>query len=77
MDWPSRSPDLNPIENLWNYIKVCIRGATSKPTNLTELEDYVLKYWNEIDPEYCKRLVESMPRRIAACIAAKGGPTKY
>lgn len=75
MDWPSRSPDLNPIENLWHYIKVRVRDT--KPNNLIELEDCVLKCWNEIDPAYCKQLIKSMPRRITACIAAKGGATKY
>jgi DDE superfamily endonuclease len=75
MDWPPQSPDLNPIENLWHIVKQQVFQA--KPTSLSDLDQIVQKYWNDISPLMCQRLIASMPRRIAACIAAEGGSTKY
>ena len=79
MDWPPQSPDLNLIENLWHIIKHRIRKSTRKPKSLSDLERHVNNCWNNDDIilEYCQRLIKSMLRRVAACIAAGGGPTKY
>jgi len=67
-----QSLDLNPIENLWHVVK-----KTVYHKNLTELDDIVLQAWQDIPPELCRQLVDSMPNRVSACIAAHGGPTKY
>ena len=73
--WPAQSPDLNPLENLWAIVK---RDVQKKhPTNLVQLEKCVKASWKAIPAETIKNLVDSMPRRIQAVIAAKGGPTKY
>jgi len=75
LEWPPQSPDLNPIENLWNYLD----GKVNK-TNVTNKENYYLelqKAWEQLDPDYLKNLVESMPRRLQAVIKAKGSNTKY
>ena len=47
------------------------------PKGVYELWERVVKEWNEIPPEVCQNLIESMPRRIKAVIRAKGGHTKY
>jgi hypothetical protein len=44
---------------------------------MRELWERVDKEWNEIEPEVCQNLIESMPRRVEAVIQAKGGYTKY
>lgn len=74
--WPGQSPDLNPIENLWNIVKTKVGNI--KPTSLPQLREAILKVWcTEIDPALCKKLVHSMPARIAAVLKNKGGYCKY
>ncbi len=75
LNWPANSPDLNPIENLWGVVKRKMRYA--RPNNAEELKATIRATWALITPEQCHRLIDSMPRRIAAVIQAKGAPTKY
>ncbi len=75
LNWPANSPDRNPIENLWGIVKRKMRYA--RPNNAEELKATIRATWALITPEQCHRLIDSMPRRIAAVIQAKGAPTKY
>lgn len=75
LKWPAQSPDLNPIENLWNDVEQHIIAA--RPKNLADLWAEIQKAWYGIPKERCMSLVESMPRRCAAVIKNKGYPTKY
>jgi transposase len=71
LDWPSQSPDLNPIELLWEKMDREIKKK--KPTSLPELERICREVWSEITPEYLNKLVERMPRLCKAVIQAEGG----
>ena len=74
--WPGSSPDQNPIENLWNFMKQKI--ADHNPTSLENLKEVTVNVWvNEITRDYCKKLARSMPKRISAVLRAKGQPSKY
>ncbi|KAI2666726.1 Transposable element Tcb1 transposase [Labeo rohita] len=75
LNWPANSPDLNPIENLWDIVKRKLRDA--RPNTLNELKAAIEASWASITPQQCHRLIASMPRRIEAVISAKGFPTKY
>ncbi len=75
LNWPANSPDLNLIENLWGIVKRKMRYA--RPNNAEELKATIRATWALITPEQCHRLIDSMPRRIAAVIQEKGAPTKY
>ncbi len=77
LEWPSQSPDLNPIEHLWWVVKHRLNEYQTVPKNNDELWQRVVEIWNGLEAELCLKLVESMPRRIAAVLAAKGGHTKY
>ncbi len=75
LDWPAQSPDLNPIEHLWDVLKRRLRETRS--SNVRELKAKVCEVWDGIAPEVTRNLVNSLPRRLEAIIAARGGPTKY
>ena len=75
--WPSQSPDLNPIEHLWAYIKRRLQEYDTPPKGILELWERVAKEWNAIPKKVCQDLIESMPSRIQKVIEAKGGWTKY
>lgn len=74
--WPGNSPDLNPIENCWNYLKD--RVARLNPSSIDDLKHKIKLVWTqEIKQEYLKKLIHSMPRRLQACLKANGAHSKY
>jgi transposase len=75
--WPANSPDLNPIENLWNQLKTRLYSYPTPANGMLQLWERVQELWDKMTEEECQWLIESMPRRMQACIKAKGGPTKY
>jgi hypothetical protein len=68
---------MNPIEHLWDELGRRIRNRQNAPITLLELENALLEEWRQIPQENIRRLIRSMPRRCAALIQARGGPTKY
>ncbi len=72
---PPQSPDLNPIEHIWDVVEreICIMDV--QPTNLQQLRDAIMSIWTKISEECFQHLAESMPRRIKTVLKAKGGPT--
>ncbi len=77
LKWSPQSPDLNPMEHLWDVMKREIRIMNAQPTNLQQLRNAIMSIWTKISEEFFQHLVESMPRRIKAVQNAKGGPTWY
>ena len=75
LDWPSQSPDLNPIENLWAIIEHRLRHRICK--NETELFALLKAQWEKLEPKLLTQLVDSMPERCAAVIESRENPTKY
>ena len=71
-EWPSQSPDLNPIEHLWATLKRRLNEYDHPPSGILELWERIEVEWNKIDKETCMRLIESMPRRIKAVLRSKG-----
>jgi len=78
MEWPAFSPDLNPIETLWNIMKDWL--ATHYPSrnaSYDQLRDHVNEAWEAIGAETLRDLIATMPQRCQDVIDADGGPTKW
>ena len=76
LPWPVVSPDMNPIEQIWDYIgrKVRARGNLH---NLRDLENALIQEWNNIPNVVIRRYARSMRGRLAACINSRCGHTRY
>lgn len=75
LDWPSQSPDLNPIEHAFYLLKQAV--SKKSPKNKGELKKVVQQAWSALPVAKLESLVLSMPRRLRAVIANKGYATKY
>ncbi len=75
MDWPSMSPDLNPIEHLWGILKRKVEEL--KVSNIQQLCDVVMEEWKRTPVATCEALVNSMPKRVKAVLENNGGHPKY
>ena len=70
MDWPSNSPNLNPIENLWAIVKGNVERRM--PKNLAELKRFMDEEWRAIPDTVLTNLVGSMKRRCELIIENNG-----
>ncbi|GFX62312.1 transposable element Tc3 transposase [Trichonephila clavipes] len=77
MDWPAYSPDLNPIEHVWDMLGRRIAARQPPSTCLPELRRALLDEWCNIPQDQIDNLILSMPRRCKACIASSGRHTPY
>lgn len=76
IDWPSRSPDLNPIEHVWDELGRRVR-ARRQQRNVRDLTADLLQAWNTLTQQSIQTYVNSMRRRCQAVIGAGGGHTRY
>ena len=75
--WPAMSPDLNPLEHVWDILGRRIQRRDPAPQNLHELEAALHEEWRQLPMEQFRRLVRGMRRRLEAVIQAFGGSTRY
>ncbi|UYV64656.1 hypothetical protein LAZ67_3001551 [Cordylochernes scorpioides] len=76
LTWPPYYPDLSPIEHVWDIIGRRLH-ALPQPRSENELWQMVEREWRAIPQDTIRTLIDSLPRRVAACIAVRGGPTCY
>lgn len=72
MDWPAKSPDLNPIENLWGDLVLSVYDGGRQFANKEDLRRQIMKSWAAITEERVQHLLASMPGRMADVLLCKG-----
>ena len=75
LDWPSFSPDLNPIEHLWDEVECQLKKKQAKSQN--ELKESLIEVWYGIELPTLKKLVDSVGNRLNEVIRTKEYPTRY
>ncbi|GFU68150.1 transposable element Tc3 transposase [Trichonephila clavipes] len=73
LPWLARSLDLFPVEHVWDQLKRQVPSCHS----VHDLELAVQDLWAHLPQDNIRCLINSMPDRVAACIAAGCGPTRY
>ncbi|KAG2860877.1 hypothetical protein PC129_g5433 [Phytophthora cactorum] len=77
MVWPARSPDCNPIENVWSAMASRVYAHGRQYDNVDQLEAAIFAAWDSIEQEYLLQLLESNSRRRLAVIKEKGALTSH
>lgn len=77
LPWPARSPDLSPIEHVWDMMDRRLRHLAHPPNTIAELRQQLQIAWDEIPQDAINHLISSMPRRVTFCIQARGDVTHY
>ncbi|GFW73713.1 transposable element Tcb1 transposase [Trichonephila clavipes] len=75
--WPARSPDLNPIENVWDALGRQVAGRNYPPTNKNNLIRALTEEWDKLPQQLLDNVVQSMVRRVECCITLHGGHIPY
>jgi len=76
MPWPAVSPDLNPIEHIWDWLGRKAR-ANHQIDNVRDLTRALQQEWRNLPNALVLRYVTLMRRWIISCIRANGGHTRY
>ena len=77
LPWPVFSPDLNPIEHLWDQFRKRVYSRCHPPINRQQLAMALQEEWDKITQDQIQRLIRSMRRRCQATLDANGGHTRY
>ena len=77
LDWAPKSPDLNPIENLWGQLSRAVYRDMRQFECLADLKAYILEEWESLESEYLQILSNSMPRRCAKILRHEGKALDY
>ncbi|GFW67969.1 transposable element Tcb2 transposase [Trichonephila clavipes] len=75
--WPAHSPDLNPIENVWDALGRQVAGRNYPPTNKNTLIRALTEEWDKLPQQLLDNVVQSMVRRVECCITLHGGHIPY
>ena len=75
MEWPARSLDMNPVENLWELLDCRLRGRPHIPQTLAELRQVLVDEWHDIPQVDITNLIGNMRRRCTELLRVNGGHT--
>lgn len=77
IEWPAKSPDLNPIENLWGDMVRVVYAGGKQYDSVDALKKAVLKAWDDIEQTRIDALLDSMNNRYFQVISRGGNKSSY
>ena len=77
LPWPSISPDLAPIEHVWEELDRRLRRRPNQPRTLANMAACLQEEWNNMPQRVIQRIIGSMRSRCQAVISSNGGHTRY
>jgi hypothetical protein len=77
LNWASQSPDMNPMEHAWKYLKDQVTARSDKASNLDEVFTIAQEEWKNISVEFFRKLILSMTTRVQTVYNVRGRHTKY
>ncbi|GFT25360.1 transposable element Tcb2 transposase [Trichonephila clavipes] len=77
MEWPACSPDMNPINHVWDALAKRVAGRQPPPQTLQEVERALLEEWDRMPQLVINSLIESMPQSCSTLLAVHGNHTPY
>ena len=73
---PAKSPDTNPIENLWHELKNFLRVVV-KPMNKEQLVTGIHGFWNTVTPEKSQRYIGHLRKVVPTVVEREGRASGY
>ena len=78
MTWPAQSPDLNPIENIWQQLKTALEKRSPAARIKGELLVALQEEWAKLSERNTLAvLIRSMHKHVKQVISSNGMPIKY
>ncbi|GFX66115.1 transposable element Tcb2 transposase [Trichonephila clavipes] len=71
MDWKARSPDLNPIEHVWDFLGRRLSARTLPPVTIRELRLALQDEWAAMPQQLIDTLILSIGKRCETCLAVR------
>ena len=75
LPWQARSPDLSPIEHVWEILGRRVKARN--PQSVHDLETFLREEWNILPQDRLRHFIHSTRRRVISVIDANGGHTRY
>ena len=77
LDWPPQSPDLSPIENIWNVMKMKLKAMRPRPRTKATMRNAMMDIWDELDDTIRENLIMTFRSRCEKCIENKGELVRF
>lgn len=77
LSWPAQSPDLNPIENVWSWLRQELWNRRAEIRNSNDVWRLTVEIFNSMSETFIRKLYDSIPERIEAVLRLKGNRTSY
>ena len=77
LDWPPQSPDLSPIENIWNVMKMRLKARRPRPRTKATMRNAMMEIWDELEDDIRENLILGFRSRCEECLKNKGGLVRF